>query len=324
MIGLASITERIHISMILFLLKRKRFLISILFLLTLFTLSIFHNGVIKQLMFQSDKHGKLISAPPYPPLTTFLLGSDRYGYSILDMVIVGAKYTIGITIIVTLLRMLLSILVASFTYSLRPEIYKFLKSIFEPFTIVPQSIIVYFILHSVLWMPLYGFAHPFWQRALFETLILVLIAIPNLSIHLSNEMRLVEKESFIEASKTLGARKTYIFFKHIIPHLYEKWILLFNQQFIQVLQLLAQLGFLALFFGGTMLDYSGGGDPPRTLSYEWSGLIGSNIGYLFVDQWIILAPIACFILTAISIALINDSIRAYFQMKNNIFYSRKN
>ncbi|WP_349632591.1 ABC transporter permease subunit [Neobacillus sp. SuZ13] len=132
-------------------------------------------------------------------------------------------------------------------YSCNHRIYNSIKTLFEQFSVVPQTIIAYFILYSVLWMPLDVFHTPFWKRALFETFILVMIAIPNLSLQVANEMRLIEKESFIEASRTLGAGKTRIFFKHIVPHVCEKSILLFGQQFIQCLQLLAHLGFMKLF-----------------------------------------------------------------------------
>jgi len=301
--------------MAIFLLKRKRFVVSVLFLVTLFTWSILNNGEIQQVRFNTDKSGNLLDAPPYPPFSVFLLGSDRLGYDLGQMMIVGAKYTIGITLLVAILRMFLSIILSAFIYSLKPKIYSVLKSIFEPFSVVPQTIIAYFILVSVLWMPIDGFPNPFWQRALFETIILVIIAIPNLTIQLSGEMRQVEKEPFIEAAKILGASQTSIFFKHIIPHVYEKWILLFGQQFIQALQLLAHLGFMKLFFGGSFIAYGDSNDPPRSISYEWSGVIGDSISYLFSNQWIILVPIIFFVLTAISVALINDSVKAFFQHK---------
>ena len=303
--------------MAIFLLKRKRFVVSVLFLVTLFSWSIINNGEIEQVRFITDKSGNLLDAPPYPPFTVFLLGSDKLGFDLGQMMIAGAKYTIGITLIVAILRMVLSIFLSSFIYSLKPRIYSVLKSFFEPFSVVPQTIIAFFILVSVLWMPIDGFPNPFWQRALFETIILVIIAIPNLTIQLSGEMRQVEKEPFIEAAKILGASKTSIFFKHIIPHVYEKWILLFGQQFIQALQLLAHLGFMKLFFGGSFIAYGDSNDPPRSISYEWSGVIGDSISYLFSDQWIILVPIIFFVLTAISVALINDSVKAYFQSKAN-------
>lgn len=306
--------------MLLFLIKKKRFLISALFVVTLFTWSILQstvwNGEISQTRFQSDEHGNILSRAPYPPLTEFLLGSDINGYDLGVMIMIGAKWTIGITLAVVIFRMLISILLSSLVYSLPDRLYNGLKTVFEPFTVVPQTIIVYFILYTVLWMPQQGFSSLFWDRALFQTCILVLIAIPNVTIQLAGEMRLVQKEDFIEVSKVLGAGKPHLFFKHIVPHVYEKWILLFGQQFIQTLQLLAHLGFLKIFFGGTYVPYgqeSKDFEEPSSVSYEWSGLIGGNISYLYSHSWLVLVPIFFFVLTAISVALINDSLRTYFQ-----------
>lgn len=312
-------TGRIFNDMIFYLLKRKRFLFSALFLVTLLTLSIinsvFNNGEIRQVKFHTDEKGTLIDAPPYPPFSKFILGSDRFGYDLGQMMVEGAKWTIGITLIVVIFRMIFSVILSSFIYSLNNRIFSSIKTLFEPFSVVPQTIIAYFILYSVLWMPIEGFSIPFWERALFEAFILVIIAVPNLSLQLSAEMRFVEKETFIEASRILGSRNPYIFYKHIIPHVYEKWILLFGQQFIQSLQLLANLGFMKLFFGGTQVPYGDPDTPPRSLSYEWSGVIGGDISYLYSQSWIVLVTIGFFVITAISVALINNSVKAYFQRK---------
>lgn len=313
--------------MLLFLLKRKRFVISAVFLITLVTWSILNtalnDGHIRQVKFHTDEKGNFIDAAPYPPLTVFLFGSDRFGYDIGMMLVEGAKWTIGVTLVVVMVRMFLSLMLSSLVYTLSPKIYEGIKNVFEPFSIVPQTIICYFILYSVLWEPIEGFANPFWERALFQTMIMAVVAIPNLTIHLMGEMRAVEKETFIEAAKTLGASKSSIFFKHIIPHVYEKWIILFGQQFIQSLQLLAHLGFMKLFFGGTKVPYGDSNTPPRTLSYEWSGIIGDSTSNLYFQQWMVLIPIGFFIATAVSVALINDSIKDYFQYGKVIYLKKR-
>jgi peptide/nickel transport system permease protein len=46
------------------------------------------------------------------------------------------------------------------------------------------------------------------------------------------------------------------------------------------------------------------------------GLIGGNLSYLFIHQWILLVPMFFFVLTAISVFFINDSVRDYFGMKD--------
>lgn len=207
-------------------------------------------------------------------------------------------------------------------YTLKPGFYKIFKIVFEPFSVVPQTVITFFILVSVLWMPETGFHISLWKRVLFELLILVLVAIPNLTLQISNELTIVRKESFIEASQTLGAGNMYIFFKHMIPHLYEKWILLFGQQFLQVLQLLTHLGYLGLFFGGTIVQYNSD-DPPKSVSNEWSGMIAANVDFLHVHQWILVVPMAFFVLTSICVFLINDSVKEFFQMKDRIREQQK-
>jgi peptide/nickel transport system permease protein len=303
--------------MILYLLKSIRFLIGFLFLALMMVFSFLQHGPIHQIVFRSDAKGNFIDSSPYPPFSVFLLGSDRFGYNLGQMMIQGAKYTIGSIIVVTFMRMLFSLLISTMIYTLKPKYYKVLKTLFEPFSVVPQTIIAFFILASVLWMPMTGFQTSLWQRVLFEFFILVLIAIPNLTMQLFNELRVVRKESFIEASQTLGAGQMYIFFKHMIPHLYEKWILLFGQQFLQVLQLLTHLGYLGLFFGGTIVQYNSD-DPSKSVSNEWSGMIAANVDFLRFHQWMLLVPMAFFILTAISVFFINDSVKDYFQKKDRI------
>ncbi len=131
------------------------------------------------LHFKSDalqiyEQGNILDTPPYPPFSVFIFGSERYGYDLLHIMVEGAKWTIGITIIIAIFRLLFSIVLGSFIYSLNNRLFNSIKTLFEPFSVVPQTIIAYFILYSVLWMPLDGIHTPFWKRALFETSILVL------------------------------------------------------------------------------------------------------------------------------------------------------
>jgi peptide/nickel transport system permease protein len=83
------------------------------------------------------------------------------------------------------------------------------------------------------------------------------------------------------------------------------------------LQLLTHLGYLGLFFGGTIVQYNSD-DPPKSVSNEWSGMIAANVDFLRFHQWILLVPMAFFILTAISVFFINDSVKDYFQKKDRI------
>lgn len=50
-----------------------------------------------------------IEVPPFSPSLQFLLGTDRKGYDLLHLVIEGAKWTIGISILIAALRMVIGV-----------------------------------------------------------------------------------------------------------------------------------------------------------------------------------------------------------------------
>jgi peptide/nickel transport system permease protein len=309
------------------LLKKKKFIFGASFLVILMTLSILNtvlnDGEIRQKQFFYDENGNLEKAPPFKPFDVFPLGSDMYGYDILHTVIEGAKYSIGITVIVAVFRLLFSIVFSYMLFRISDRSFKWVKSLSEPLSFFPQTLVAYFLLRTVVLYTLEGFHHPFWLRALYEFIILILVALPALTVQLTEQNRRVWNEEFVEAAITLGGSKRHIYFKHILPHLYEEWILIFGQQFLQVLTLLVHLGVLKVLFGGTVLGFgSGSGDPPSSVTHEWSGLIGLNTRFLRINEWIIYVPIAFFTMTALSMAMINKALSDWFKEKDMVRQNR--
>ncbi len=92
--------------------RDKRFWISIGFLLLLVLLSIgntlWNDGHIRQVTLQYDADENP-QVPPFPPSLQFLLGTDRKGYDLLHLVIEGAKWTVGISILIAALRMVIGV-----------------------------------------------------------------------------------------------------------------------------------------------------------------------------------------------------------------------
>ncbi len=303
------------------LLKTKKFLFGASFLTVILVLSILNtvvnDGKIRQVQFVYNEDGSLDKAPPYPPFDVFLFGSDMYGYDMLHTVIEGAKYSIGIVVIVAFLRMLLSVVLSYFLFRVPERIFKLLKAVSEPLSFFPQTLIAYFLLATVVMYTINGFHHPLWVRVVYEFIILVLIALPALTVQLIEQKRRVWKEEFIESAITLGGSKRHIYFKHILPQLYEEWILMFGQQFLQVLTLLVHLGVMLVLFGGTIM----GEGPPSSVTHEWSGLIGLNKRFMLAYEWIVYVPILFFTLTALSVAMINKALSDFFSHKDMV---RKN
>ncbi|WP_455661982.1 peptide ABC transporter permease [Pradoshia sp.] len=299
--------------------RSKSFMAGFLFLSVLMLLSIgntlFNDGEIRRDAFLSDENGTIIAAPPYPPFTVFPLGSDLEGYDLLHMMIEGAKITIGIALMIAVLRIALGLLIGSLLGMYARRWIAPFEKIFSSFTLIPLSLVAAFLLHNVLMMQPDGFENPFWQRALFEVFILTIYAVPTLAIFQANEIKRLHDEDFMEAASVLGGGPRHKMKVHIFPHLKENLMQLSIQQFIQVLIVLSHLGVLNLFFGGTYVDYGGSG-PPKSMYYEWSGLVGVYIRSLNFHPWIALVPIAFFTLTILAAQLMLNGLKKADEQAN--------
>lgn len=259
----------------------KRFWISIGFLLILVLLSIgntiWNDGHIRQVTLQYDADENP-QVPPFSPSLQFLLGTDRKGYDLLHLVIEGAKWTIGISILIAALRMVIGVFfgVVLGTYIKRG--FSKIEAFFDSFTVIPTVMIAYFFLHFANAFGSGEETTTFFERASFQVLLLVMLVMPVIALYVAKEVRKLRTEEFIEAACILGGSRRHIVIKHIFPHLYMTFILVFFQQFTQTLTILLHLGLLEIFFGGTV-QFLGPIEEIESYTHEWSGLIGVYLGH---------------------------------------------
>ncbi|MGG3522559.1 ABC transporter permease subunit [Bacillus pseudomycoides] len=290
-------------------LKRdKRFWICSSFLVILLVLSVgntvFNGGKIHQVILQYDKAGRP-EVPPFTPSLQFLFGTDRKGFDLFNLIIEGAKWTIGFSIIVAIFRMVIGIVIGFLLGAYVKRGFNKLQALFDSFTVIPMVMICYFILSEVLIYENGTIPVPFYQRVLFQLTVFVLLGIPTISLFVANEVKKIQTEDFIEAARILGGGKFYIVIKHIFPHLSSTFVIMLIQQFVQTMILMLHLGLLQLFFGGTVL-YSG---ESESVTHEWTGLIGVYYLSLSTDTWIPLIPIIFFSLTVLSANKISISVQ---------------
>ncbi|PFK31918.1 peptide ABC transporter permease [Bacillus cereus] len=288
--------------------RDKKFWFSILFLVVLVGLSIgntlWNGGHIRQVSIQYDAQGN-VEAPPFAPSWKFLLGTDRKGYDLLNLVIEGAKWTIGISVFIALMRVVLGVFFGVILGTYVKRGFSKIEAFFDSFTVIPTVMIVYFFLQFATSFANGEETTSFFERASFQVILLVVLAVPTISLYVANEVRKLRKEEFIDAARILGGSRRRIIVKHLFPHLYMTFVLVFMQQFIQTLIIFLHLGLLQVFFGGTV---SFGGTEVDSYTHEWSGLIGVYFRSLSVHPWIPLVPITFFGLTIFSGNMIVRSI----------------
>src|SRR5699024_10417775 len=99
-------------------LKHPLFLSGFIFLFLLLASSMMHTvffqGKIPVTDFLRNSEGSITAAAPFNPLEVPPLGTDEVGRHIFVLLIQGAKYTIGISILVAGLRVMISAIIGLF------------------------------------------------------------------------------------------------------------------------------------------------------------------------------------------------------------------
>lgn len=293
------------------LLKNSLFLSGSLFIILIFLASLVYTVIFGshvpelKLLYKGDK---LVADSPFTPSQYPPLGSNIQGKSMFLLIIIGAKYTIGIAFVVAALRMLFSVIFGVLYGNYFMRLNRYVSKVIEAFNYVPAALLAYVLLVTVLREHALtsSYSYSFDERVLFEMAILTLIALPTTTLLIGNETDYILKQEFITGVKTMGASRWHIIKRHILPHLGPRLWIQYMQQVIQVLILLIHLGFLGLLFGGTNIDPSNGNI--FSVTREWAGIIGKSFGNLLAYPWVPLSSLVAFALTILAMHCILEGL----------------
>ncbi len=264
-----------------------------------------------------DNNGILVSAAPHSHEYVFL-GTDELGYSILDQMLTGAKYTVLFGIAIALLRVAIGFILAiPYAFFCPPKLQRVLEKLVDGMHFLPLTVIAYLLLRPVLWMPPGGFTTTEMERIVYQAIVLTILAVPLLITLFGNEMKLIMKEEFVLSTKVLGGSSVHLLWRHLLPHLSARMGIVFGQQFIQTLLIFIHLGVFSIFFGGTDVSHTPFmPDPPQSTTYEWSGLIGSSKNALMTGRWwYIIPPLVAFMVVIVSMQFVIQGIKEVQQKR---------
>ncbi|WP_171016714.1 ABC transporter permease [Pseudalkalibacillus caeni] len=310
-------------------LKNPLFIIGFLFVFSLFAGSIYYQIAEDNYLPQTDlkysEDGTLEGKSPFSPVEVPPLGTDKHGYHMWEQILIGAKYTIGLAVVIAFLRVVFSVLAGIITGTYFRKATKYLTGIVDSMHYVPIALLVYYLLSSVIMSDgMTGtYQYTFLERVGFQVIIMALVAIPTTTLLVSNETNSIWNREFIESARTLGGSRFHILRKHVMPHLWPRLILVFVQQIVSVLILLLHLGLLKLFFGGTNVSFDLLGTEYMSSTYEWSGLIGFTYQYLAYQTWIPLVPILFFTVTVLAFNLMLEGIKVSLERSEAVAVKKK-
>lgn len=217
------------------------------------------------------------------PSAAHLLGTDELGRDVLSRIIYGARISLTIGLVPTLISMAIGTvlgLCAGFYGGRTDFIIMRLADVMLAFPSLLLAMVVMYTMGGGL-------------INIFIALSLVNWA-GTARIVRSQTLSLKEKE-FVEAAKSIGVKKWTIMFRHILPNCLPSLIVLFTLNIPSAILSEASLSFLGI-----------GAQPP---SASWGLMAVRGKKYLFSEPWLSIAPSAAIMIVVMAFNFLGDGLR---------------
>ena len=210
------------------------------------------------------------------------LGTDYLGRDMLARVIQGARYTVGIALVATLLASSIGTLLALLAAASAPWADALLSRGIDTMTSIPSKML------ALIMVAAFGSTLPM----LIPTA--ALIYVPG-AFRIARSLAVnINAMDYVTVARTRGEGRLYIMLHEILPNIINPMLADLGLRFVYVVLLLASLSFLGL-----------GVQPPDA---DWGSLVRENIGALANGSAAIVAPALAIASLTIAVNLLIDNL----------------
>lgn len=210
------------------------------------------------------------------------LGTDYLGRDMLARVIEGARYTVGIALLATLMASSIGTLLALLAAASAPWVDAALSRGIDTMTSIPSKML------ALIMVAAFGSSLPM----LIPTA--ALIYIPG-AFRIARSLAVnINAMDYVTVARTRGEGRLYIMLHEILPNIINPMLADLGLRFVYVVLLLASLSFLGL-----------GVQPPDA---DWGSLVRENIGALPSGSAAIVAPALAIASLTIAVNLLIDNL----------------
>jgi len=217
-----------------------------------------------------------------PPSATHWFGTDNLGRDVLSRVIYGARISMGIGVAVAIVASLAGLIVGVYS-SYYTRLDHLLMRISDGIMAFPGLLLA-----LALMAALGG-------RASNVVLAVSIVATPYIARVVRSEALALKEQTFVEATRALGASDTRIIWRHIAPNTLSSLIVQATFIFAEAIIVEAALSFL------------GAGIPPPAPS--WGNILSDGKTYIYKAWWMTFFPGMTITIAIIGLNLFGDGLR---------------
>ncbi|WP_141431153.1 ABC transporter permease [Bacillus sp. 03113] len=226
-----------------------------------------------------------------PPSGRHWFGSDYFGRDVFSVVVHGTRYSLLIGYASVLLAGIVGCLIGGIAGYVGGIVDSIVMRIIEILMTIP-SILLALALVAAL------------GPNLVNTIIAVSIAaLPGYARVMRGQMVSLKNRGFVTASRSIGSSHFFIFFKHILPNAWSPILVM------------ATVGLGTSILTGAGLSFLGLSALKE--NPDWGTFLSQGRGYLTVAWWIATFPGLAITLFVLSINVLGDRLRDYFDPKKS-------
>lgn len=227
--------------------------------------------------------------PPHPPSAEHWLGTDNSARDVLARLLYGFRTSMSFALALACLGTLFGVIIGGIQGYLGGLFDLTVQRLIEIWSALPFLYVV------ILIGSIYG------QTFTILLLVFSLFQWIALSYYMRGEFYRLKNQTFVQASRALGASHTRILFRHILPNALNPIVTIFPFSLIGGISSL------------TALDFLGFGLPPPTPS--WGELLQQGLSYLYAP-WIAVSAVGALLVTLLLASFIGEGARAAFDPKS--------
>ncbi|MBW4083646.1 ABC transporter permease [Paenibacillus sp. S150] len=239
-------------------------------------------GIVGPLLTPYDPFAMKVVDRLKPPSATHWFGTDEFGRDLLTRVLYGARVSISIGLVVTLLSSVLGLIIGIYASFYR-TLDHILMRICDGLIAFPG------ILLAIALMATLG------ASVLNVIIALTVVFTPNIARIIRSTALIVREQTYIEAMHAQGASHSRILWRHVVPNT------------LSPLLIQAAFVFAEAILSEAALSFLGAGIPAPEPS--WGNILQASKPVISKAWWMVAFPGSALILSVLSLNLLGDGLR---------------